>query len=78
MLLAYGFYGAGYIVNMTFIVVFLQHMGQARKKSSGFDRPEETADAMPPSKTVPALYPESSEFQAMPEVVATGFMVGLV
>jgi fluoroacetyl-CoA thioesterase len=29
------------------------------------------------SKTVPYLYPESPEFQAMPEVLATGFMVGL-
>ena len=29
-------------------------------------------------KTVPALYPESSEFQAMPRVFATGFMVGFV
>lgn len=28
------------------------------------------------SKTVPALYPESTEFQAMPEVFATGYMVG--
>ena len=30
------------------------------------------------SKTVPELYPESEEFQAMPEVFATGFMVGLI
>lgn len=30
------------------------------------------------SKTVPALYPESEEFVAMPEVFATGFMVGLL
>lgn len=30
------------------------------------------------SKTVPALYPESEEFLAMPEVFATGFMVGLI
>jgi fluoroacetyl-CoA thioesterase len=29
------------------------------------------------SKTVPYLYPESPEFQAMPKVLATGFMVGL-
>ena len=29
-------------------------------------------------KTVPALYPESEEFVAMPEVFATGFMVGLI
>lgn len=29
-------------------------------------------------KTVPALYPESVEFQAFPEVFATGFMVGLM
>ncbi len=28
------------------------------------------------AKTVPALYPEASEFQVMPEVFATGFMVG--
>lgn len=30
------------------------------------------------SKTVPALYPESSEFQSMPNVFATGYMVGLI
>lgn len=33
---------------------------------------------LPPSKTVPALYPESEEFLAMPEVFATGFMVGFL
>jgi fluoroacetyl-CoA thioesterase len=33
---------------------------------------------VPESKTVPALYPESPEFQQMPRVFATGFMVGLV
>lgn len=31
---------------------------------------------VPDTKTVPALYPESPEFQQMPEVFATGFMVG--
>ena len=30
------------------------------------------------SKTVPALYPESKEFLAMPKVFATGYMVGLI
>lgn len=30
------------------------------------------------SKTVPALYPESEEFVVMPEVFATGFLVGLI
>ncbi len=33
---------------------------------------------VPLTKTVPALYPESPEFRAMPEVFATGFMVGLL
>lgn len=33
---------------------------------------------IPPSKTVPALYPEAQEFVAMPEVFATGFMVGFL
>jgi fluoroacetyl-CoA thioesterase len=33
---------------------------------------------VPSSKTVPALYPEADEFQAMPEVFATGFMVGFL
>lgn len=33
---------------------------------------------VPPSKTVPALYPESEEFVAMPEVFATGFLVGFL
>jgi fluoroacetyl-CoA thioesterase len=32
---------------------------------------------VPENKTVPHLLPESPEFQAMPEVLATGFMVGL-
>ena len=30
------------------------------------------------AKTVPALYPESPDFQAMPQVFATGFMVGFL
>ena len=33
---------------------------------------------VPATKTVPALYPESSEFQVMPRVFATGYMVGLI
>ncbi len=33
---------------------------------------------LPPSKMVPALYPEADEFQAMPQVLATGFLVGLL
>jgi fluoroacetyl-CoA thioesterase len=33
---------------------------------------------VPVSKTVPALYPESEEFVAMPEVFATGFLVGFL
>ena len=33
---------------------------------------------VPLSKTVPSLYPESDEFQLMPEVFATGFLVGFL
>jgi fluoroacetyl-CoA thioesterase len=33
---------------------------------------------VPLSKTVPALYPEAEEFAAMPEVFATGFLVGFL
>jgi fluoroacetyl-CoA thioesterase len=33
---------------------------------------------VPLHKTVPALYPEAPEFQEMPAVFATGFLVGLV
>jgi fluoroacetyl-CoA thioesterase len=33
---------------------------------------------VPKNKTVPHLYPESGLFQAMPEVFATGFMVGFI
>lgn len=33
---------------------------------------------VPSSKTVPALYPEADEFLAMPEVFATGFLVGFL
>ena len=33
---------------------------------------------VPSNKTVPALYPESPEFKAMPEVFATGYLVGFL
>jgi len=33
---------------------------------------------VPSTKTVPHLYPESEMFQQMPDVLATGFMVGLM
>ena len=33
---------------------------------------------IPPTKTVPHLYPESEIFQQMPEVLATGYLVGLL
>ena len=33
---------------------------------------------IPAEKTVPYLYPEAREFQMMPTVFATGFMVGLM
>ena len=33
---------------------------------------------VPSSKTVPALFPESEEFLAMPKVFATGFLVGFL
>jgi fluoroacetyl-CoA thioesterase len=33
---------------------------------------------VPNAKTVPALYPESEDFLAMPEVFATGFLVGFL
>jgi fluoroacetyl-CoA thioesterase len=33
---------------------------------------------VPPNKTVPSLHPESEEFLAMPQVFATGYLVGLL
>lgn len=33
---------------------------------------------VPSDKTVPALYPDAEEFQVMPNVFATGYLVGLV
>jgi fluoroacetyl-CoA thioesterase len=33
---------------------------------------------VPADKTVPHLYPEVADFQAMPRVFATGYMVGLM
>ena len=41
-------------------------------------KPTLKAGLVPGSKTVPQLYPEASELQVMPEVFATGFMVGLM
>ena len=36
------------------------------------------AYTVPENKTVPNLYPEAADFRAMPEVFATGYMVGLM
>lgn len=33
---------------------------------------------IPENKTVPHLFPESPEFQLMPKVLASGYMVGLI
>lgn len=33
---------------------------------------------VPPDKTVPHLYPEADDFVVMPDVFATGFLVGLI
>jgi fluoroacetyl-CoA thioesterase len=33
---------------------------------------------VPDDKTVPHLYPEAADFQAMPRVFATGYLVGLM
>jgi fluoroacetyl-CoA thioesterase len=33
---------------------------------------------VPPTKTVPHLYPEAESFQQMPQVLATGYLVGLL
>jgi len=33
---------------------------------------------VPETKTVPHLYPEAPEFQAMPRVLATGYMIGFI
>jgi fluoroacetyl-CoA thioesterase len=33
---------------------------------------------VPENKTVPHLYPEVADFQSMPQVFATGYMVGLM
>jgi fluoroacetyl-CoA thioesterase len=33
---------------------------------------------VPENKTVPHLYPEATDFQDMPKVFATGFMIGLM
>lgn len=33
---------------------------------------------VPPERTVPHLLPESPEFQLMPQVLASGYMVGLI
>jgi len=38
----------------------------------------EFAYRVPESKTVPNLFPEAQEFQVMPRVFATGFMVGFI
>ncbi|MEU4313073.1 thioesterase family protein [Nocardia sp. NPDC024068] len=39
---------------------------------------QEMTYTVPADKTVPHLYPESEDYRIMPEVFATGFMVGLL
>lgn len=39
---------------------------------------QEFSYRVPREKTVPFLYPESPDFLSMPEVFATGFMIGLM
>jgi fluoroacetyl-CoA thioesterase len=51
-----------------------QHMKETLKPGIRY----EFKYIVPQSKTVPALYPESEEFLAMPEVFATGFLVGFL
>ena len=34
--------------------------------------------AVPANRTVPNLLPEASDFTTMPEVLATGYMVGII
>lgn len=51
---------------------------RSMKKSLRLGIEHEFSFLVPKSKTVPALYPESAEFQKMPEILATGFMVGLM
>jgi fluoroacetyl-CoA thioesterase len=38
----------------------------------------EKAFTVPENKTVPHLFPEAPEFQSMPHVLATGYLVGLI
>ena len=53
-------------------------MGVAMKESLQPGIEHELRFRVAPSKTVAALYPEATEFQDMPEVLATGFLVGLL
>ena len=53
-------------------------MGDHMKDSLKSGITHEFRFRVPESKTVPHLYPESPEFQAMPRVFATGFMVGFI
>lgn len=48
------------------------------KKTLGVGQSFEFEYVVPENKTVPHLYPESPEFQQMPPVFATGFMIGLM
>jgi fluoroacetyl-CoA thioesterase len=53
-------------------------MGVTMKESLQPGIEHELRFRVSPSKTVAALYPEATEFQVMPEVLATGFLVGLL
>jgi fluoroacetyl-CoA thioesterase len=53
-------------------------MGVVMKESLQPGIEHELRFRVAPSKTVAALYPEATEFQDMPEVLATGFLVGLL
>src|SRR5262249_61614059 len=51
--------------------------GQAMKPTLKAGLKHRFVYRVPDNKTVPFLFPEAADFQSMPKVFATGFMVGL-
>ena len=56
----------------------LEHKGWIMKDTLKVGLTYEFTFTVPESKTVPHLYPEAAQFQKMPVVLATGFLVGLI
>jgi fluoroacetyl-CoA thioesterase len=74
----FSFRSVHFFGNIKRIVIYFLMKGSNMKDTLKAGLEYEFKFTVPENKTVPHLYPEASEFQEMPQVLATGFLVGLI